>query len=237
MVLFLARRGQHESWRAFNGHEYLKRQLAQKGIGFEPLDNGVLSREDPERMQKICDGLTAARIDRFLRKWLRRLPHPFTAKDRLEGYRYDISILQAEFALTQVLKQPVSGRIFFEQVIRDNLDAGRPDKVQLIFNRRIQRNTPSRFRTRVITQGATPSLHIDYKNTRVEQYHKEGRALRTETTINNTRDFDIGRRLQNLPAFVFAVSFVAFPGRIATRSPTAAFAPHYSSHAVPRLPS
>ena len=29
---------------------------------------------------------------------------------------------------------------------------------------------------------------------------KEDRALRTETTINNTRDFAIGRRLQNLPA-------------------------------------
>jgi hypothetical protein len=41
---------------------------------------------------------------------------------------------------------------------------------------------------------------VDYKSTRIKQYHKEGRALRTETTINNTRDFDIGKRLHNLPA-------------------------------------
>ena len=191
-----------------NGHEYLKRQLAQKGIDFEPLDNGVLSCEDPKRMQTICDGLTAKKIDRFLRKWLRRLPHPFTAKDRQAGYRYDISILQAEFALTQVLDQPISGRVFFEQVIRENLDIGRPDKVQLIFNRRIHRNTPGRFRTRVITQGVAPSLHIDYKNTRIKQYHKQGRALRTETTINNTRDFRIGRRLHNLSA-LRAIGFQA----------------------------
>jgi hypothetical protein len=135
-----------------------------------------------------------------LRKWLRRLPHPFTAKDRQADYRYDVSILQAEFALTQVLDQPVAGRVFFEQVIRENIDVGRPDKVQLIFNRRVQRNTPGRFRTRVITRDVIPSLHIDYKNTRIKQYHKEGRALRTETTINNTRDFNIGRRLHNLPA-------------------------------------
>ncbi len=33
-----------------------------------------------------------------------------------------------------------------------------------------------------------------------KQYHKEGRALRTETTINDTRDFGIGKRLTNLPA-------------------------------------
>ena len=183
-----------------NGHEYLKRQLAKKGIDFEPLDNGVLSCSNPKQAQAICDRLSAEKIDRLLRKWLRRLPHPFTAKDRQADYRYDISILQAEFALTQVLDQPVAGRVFFEQVIRENLDVGRPDKVQLIFNRRVQRNTPGRFRTRVITRDVTPSLHIDYKNTRIKQYHKEGRALRTETTINNTRDFRIGRRLHNLPA-------------------------------------
>jgi hypothetical protein len=44
-----------------------------------------------------------------------------------------------------------------------------------------------------------PSLHIDYKSTRIKQYHKEGRALRTETTMNNTRDFGIGKLLKNLP--------------------------------------
>src|ERR1700745_2667213 len=48
--------------------------------------------------------------------------------------------------------------------------------------------------------GLIPSLHIDYKGTRIKQYHKEGQALRTETTINNTRDFYIGKSLHNLPA-------------------------------------
>jgi hypothetical protein len=42
-------------------------------------------------------------------------------------------------------------------------------------------------------------LNVYYKNTRIKQYHKENRALRTETTINNTYDFGIGRRLHNLP--------------------------------------
>lgn len=41
-----------------------------------------------------------------------------------------------------------------------------------------------------------PSLHIDYENTRIKQYHKEGRTLKTETTINNTRDADIGKLLR-----------------------------------------
>ena len=187
-----------------NGHEYVKRQLERGGIGYQALDNGVLSCEDPAKLQSICDELSAEKIDVLFRKWLRRLPHPFTKKDRAQGIRYDLSILQAEFSLTQVFDRPVTGRIFFEEVIRENLDIGRPDQVQLIFERRIVRRgcspTPGRFRTRVITEGVYPSLHVDYKATRIKQYHKEGRALRTETTINNTRDFKIGKRLQNLPA-------------------------------------
>src|SRR5260221_2185466 len=182
-----------------NGPEFAKRQLAQEGIAFEALDNGVLKCADPKRLQTICNGLSAAKIDALLRKWLRLLPHPLTAADRKAGYRYDISILQVEFSTTQVLDRPVHGRLFFEQVIRENLDLGRPEEMKLIFNRRIPRGTRARFCTRVVTHGVTPSLNVYYKNTRIKQYHKENRALRTETTINNTYDFGIGKRLHNLP--------------------------------------
>jgi hypothetical protein len=181
-----------------NGNEYAKCQLRKRGIAFEALDNGVLSCEDPKALQRICDGLDDRKIDRLLRKWLVRLPHPFDRRDRAAGYRYALSILQAEFALTQVLDRPVTGRIFFEQVIRENLDIGRPGQVQLIFDRRVNRRTPGRFRTRVITEGVIPSLHVDYKRSRIKQYHKDGQALRTETTINDTHDFGVGRLLHNL---------------------------------------
>jgi len=183
-----------------NGHEYVKCQLAREGIAFEALDNGILSCANPRRLQQLCDGLSAHKIDAMLRKWLARLPHPFTRQDRAAGFRYGVSILQAEFSRTQVLDRPRTGRVFFEEVIRENLDIGRPDHVQLIFERRITKNTPGRFRVRVVTAGVVPALHIDYKHSRIKQYFKEERALRTETTINDTHDFDIGKRLFNLPA-------------------------------------
>jgi hypothetical protein len=120
--------------------------------------------------------LGPTQIYALLTKWLRRLPNPFLNADRDAGYRYEISVLQAEFSLTQMLDAPVTGRVFFEHVIRDNLDIGRADHIALIFGRHIQagrkRPTPSRFRTRVITAGVTPCLHADYKHTTVKQYHK-----------------------------------------------------------------
>jgi hypothetical protein len=187
-----------------NGNHWAQHQAEKAGIGFTPLDNAFAAVDDPAGLQDICDRLGPAQINALLDKWLAILPDPFTDTDRAAGYRYEISVLQAEFSLTQMLDRPVSGRVFFEQVIRDNLDIGRPDHVGLVFDRRLCRRgprpTPGRFRTRVITAGVTPSLHVDYKHTTIKQYHKEGRALRTETTINDTRDFDIGKRLVNLPA-------------------------------------
>jgi hypothetical protein len=186
-----------------NGHEWAKQQCLKAGIAFTALDNGFAACDEPAAVQAVCDCLGPDQIDQLLRKWQRILPNPFDQDDEAAGYKYDISIPRAEFSLTQVLDQPVSGRIFFEQVIRDNLDIGRPDKVSLTFGRKIRggrQATPGRFRTRVITEGVTPSLHADYKHTVIKQYHKQGQALRTETTINDTRDFGIGRRLTNLPA-------------------------------------
>jgi hypothetical protein len=182
-----------------NGHEWLKRQLTKEGIAFEALDNGIRACDNPQRLQELARELAPHLIERFFHRWLGKLPHPFTRADQEAGYVYQLSVVQAEFSLTQVLDQPVSGRIFFEEAIRENLDLGRPDQVQLIFSRRVTRRTPGSFRTRVITEGVTPSLHVDYKSSRIKQYHKEGRALRTETTVNNPYDFGVGKRLCNLP--------------------------------------
>lgn len=184
-----------------NGHEWAKRQAAKACLGFTALNNGFATCADAEAVQAICDRLGAEQIDALLRKWLARLPHPFTGADRAAGYRYDLSVLQAEFSLTQVLDRPICRRVFLEQVIRDNLNVERPDQVSLVFERRIHRgrrqHTSGRFRTRVLTEGATPSLHIDYKHTTIKQHHKEGRALSTQTTIN---DPGIRTRLTHLPA-------------------------------------
>jgi hypothetical protein len=186
-----------------NGNEYAKRQAAKAGIGFTPLDNAFAAVDDVAAVQAICDGLDAGKITALAARLLAMLPYPFTAGDTSAGYRYELSVLQAEFSLTQMLDAPVTGRIFFDQLIRDNLDLGRPDRISLIFDRRIvrkgKRATPGRFRTRVITDGVVPSLHVEYKNSKIKQYHKLGKALRTETTINDTKDFGVAKGLSHLP--------------------------------------
>src|SRR5919201_1181545 len=55
-----------------NGHEYLKCQLAQRGIAFQAMDNGLLCCADLKAAQRISDRLTQTKIEAFFRKWLAR---------------------------------------------------------------------------------------------------------------------------------------------------------------------
>jgi hypothetical protein len=71
------------------------------------------------------------------------------------------------------------------RVIRENVDLGRPETVQLIFARKMRRSTVAagRCRTRIVTEEVIPSLHVYYKNTHLKQYHKRSRrgaGLRTD---------------------------------------------------------
>jgi hypothetical protein len=182
-----------------NGHEWAKRQLDKRGIRYEALDNGFLSCSQPTKLQEICDSLGPEDIERVFRKWLGRIPLPLSPQDRRAGYDWDLSIWQMEVSLTQIFDRPLRGREFFEEIIRDNLDLGRPDRVQLIFDRVVTKKTPGQFRTRVIQDGVHPGLHISYKNFDLKQYFKEGRGCRTEGTFRNPNDFGINKGLANLP--------------------------------------
>ena len=184
-----------------NGHEWVKQRLLEQDLAFEPLDNGFRWCEHPERLQEICDQLGPRDVQSFFDRWSRQLPWPLTSRDRSGGYEHRLSIWQIELSLTQVFDRPLQGRYFFEELIRENLDLGRPQRVSLVFPTRWVPQTPSPargYRTRVITDGVSPSLHVDYKRSHVKQYFKESRALRTETTINDPRDFKVNKGIENL---------------------------------------
>ena len=184
-----------------NGHEWVKQHLTRSHIQFQSLDNGFLSCANPAELQAACDRLGSNDVQSFFDRWSNLLPWPMTPKDRAAGYDHRLAICQVEVSLTQVFDRPVQGRHFFESVIRENLDLGRPDRVGLLFPLRLTRATPPPtygYRTRVITDGVAPSLHVEYKHSHVKQYFKEQRALRTETTINDPNDFYVNKGLHNL---------------------------------------
>ena len=144
-------------WLWLNGHSWAQRQCQRAGIGYTALDNGFCGCDDPEALQRICDWLGLGAVTSFFWRWQRRLPSPLTRDDLRAGYVYDLAFRQFEICDTRVFDRQAAGRSFFEQLIRDHLDVGRPDKVALIFDRRINRRTPGTFRTQVITKDVDPT--------------------------------------------------------------------------------
>jgi hypothetical protein len=182
-----------------NGHEWLKHQATRAGLVFESLANGFASCDQPDRLQTLAERLGPRQIGSWFNRWITRIPTPLTWADQRAGYWWELSMRQVEVATTVVLDDPRRARSFFEALVADNIGIGRPEKVSMVFSRRVTSRTPGIFRGRVFTVGTEVNMDFTYKHCRVKQYLKEGRALRIETVVNDTRDFGIGRRLVHLP--------------------------------------
>ncbi len=154
-----------------NAHHWLKQQLERSGHRVVSLENGIAEVDDPAALTTLCQRFGVGQIKRYFDRWLYRLPSPFTAKDRRAGYVYQLSIIQLEVARTEFFDRPLHGRQFFEEVIKEQLDLGRPEQVQVLLGRRpYRRRGQPPGRTRVFTQEVDPSLQVSHRHTRVKQY-------------------------------------------------------------------
>ena len=187
-----------------NGHEWAKRQAIRAGIGFTELSNGFATCDDPVALQAICDRLGPGTINVFFERWLSILPLPLDAADRAAGYWWELSMRQVETSRTIVFDAPRRARRFFEALVADNLDIGRPDHVEVIFRGHPRRwgrppKTEQTYKTRIDTRDTIGvTVNADYKHSRIKQYLKDGRALRIETVINDCGDVLCKRRLVHL---------------------------------------
>jgi hypothetical protein len=181
-----------------NGHEWAKRQATKTGLRYRELANGFATVDAPDRLQAICDRLGPVDIQVFFDRWMAQIPVPLGDDDREGGYWWELSMRQVEVSRTIVFDAPRRGRAFFEAVVADNVGLGRPSEVRVIFDRRIRKDTKGTFRTRIMTRGVDVCVDINYRDSRIKQYLKEGRALRIETVVNSPDDLGVKRRLANL---------------------------------------
>ena len=106
---------------------------------------------------------------------------------------------QVEISRTIVFDAPRHARGFFEALVADNLDIGRPHNVEIIFGRRVRRDTWGTFRTAIDRRdNGGVIVNVFYKHSRIKQYLKDGKAMRIETVVNAPRDLGCNARLPNL---------------------------------------
>src|SRR5262249_41308344 len=188
-----------------NEHEWAKRQAAAAGIGFTELSNGFASADDPAGLQQICDCFGPGAVPVWFERWMSKIPLPLTAADRDAGFWWQLSMRQIETSRTLVFDDDVHARAFFEALLCENMDLGRPENVELLFRRGYRGGRPTSpppgggFKTKIDRYCDLITLNVFYKNSRLKQYLKDGVALRIETVVNNPRDLGCDRLLHNLP--------------------------------------
>jgi hypothetical protein len=187
-----------------NGHEWAKRQADQAGINYRALGNGFAACDSSDRLQQICDRFGPGDVQAFFDRWIDVIPTPLTDNERTGGYWWELSMRQVEVSKTLVFDDPRRARGFFEALVTDNIDIGRPERVNAVFGHRRpgRPRTAQPHQTRVFTPGTDVHIDFRFKHSRVKQYLKEGRALRIETVINKPADLAILARLEHLPELV-----------------------------------
>ena len=187
-----------------NGHEWAKRQADRAGVGYRALANGFATCDQPDELQAICDRFGPADVQGFFDRWIDVIPTPFTAADRAAGYWWELSMRQVEVSKTLVFDDPRRARSFFEALVTDNIDIGRPERVNVVFGHRRhgRPRTKHPHQTRIFTPGTDVHIDFRFKHSRVKQYLKEGRALRIETVINKPADIAVLARLEHLPELI-----------------------------------
>jgi hypothetical protein len=153
-----------------NGHEWAKRQAVRLSIPFEALSNGFADSSQPDRLQAVCDTLAPEHIQAFFDHWITNIPTPFTHEDRAAGYWWELSMRQVEVSRTLVFDDPRRARRFFEALVADNIDIGRPELVAILFARQVRKTTREPFITRIFSPGTEVKIDFRYKHSRVYKY-------------------------------------------------------------------
>ena len=139
---------------------------------------------------------------RVLRAVVRALPLPLTDADAAAGYWWELSMRQIEVSRTIVFNQPRHARGFFEALVADNLDIGRPEQVELIFcGSRVRRPAAAGekvFNTRVVTRGIEVTVNALYKHSQQAVLQGRSRAAHRDRRQRHPRP-GLQRRLHNLP--------------------------------------
>jgi hypothetical protein len=182
-----------------NGHEWVKRQAERAGIAVTALSNGFAACADPAALQEICDRLGPGTIHVFAQRWLHALPLPFTARTTMRGTggrsRCARSRSPAPSCSTPRGTPAGSSRPWSPTTP----GIGRPHNVEIIFGRRVRRDTWGTFRTAIDRRdNGGVIVNVFYKHSRIKQYLKDGRAMRIETVVNSPRDLGCLARLPHL---------------------------------------
>jgi hypothetical protein len=184
-----------------NGHEWLACRLRAEGIPFQQCGNAFRNCADPQRLQALADQLSPQHILACAHRWLAQLVPFFTEKERRQqGFGYRLFVSQVEYCTNLIFDRRAALDRLSERLLDLNRTIGAPDKIAVIFGRRVTKRTDAGLKTQISDHGlGQPVIRSDYKSSSIKQYVRDHLILRNEATSYHTPDLGVGKNVENLP--------------------------------------
>jgi hypothetical protein len=184
-----------------NGHEWLACRLREEGIAFEQCANAFRTCADPARLQELADRFSPADIEACAHRWLAQLVPFFTERERRhQGFGYRLFVSQVEYCTNLIFESRAALDRLHERLLDLNRSIGQPNKIAMIFGRRITKHTDAGLKTQVLDHDlGQPVIRSEYKSSSIKQYARDNLVLRTETTSYHTPDLGVNKSVEHLP--------------------------------------
>ncbi len=184
-----------------NQHHWLATRMRQEGIDFQQCTNAFLKCSDPARLQELADSLTARDLLNCGQKWLATFTPFFTERERKQaGCQHRLFFAQVELCDNLIFRRRAALDQMGERLLDANRTIGQPDKITVIFGRRITRQYRGKLQTVIEDMDLpNPVIRSHYGNGFVKQYVRDHLLLRTEPASNNVNDYGCKKAVENLP--------------------------------------
>ena len=176
-----------------NGHEWLARKLAARGIAFEKLDNAFVELADAKKASDCARGFWRRDWPKLLNRLASRV-NPLL-RDWLAGQNYYWVIDQAEFS-TDVLFADNKGLGSLRRALYEHaVDCFGAEQVMTFLGRKYSGRFQGEVRTHWRRREPGAAVKHWVKSNAIKMYDKAGRILRIETVINEPNEFFVHRSL------------------------------------------
>ena len=184
-----------------NQHHWLGNRLREENIDFSKSTNAFLRCDNFERLQQLADSLTARDLLTCGQKWLAAFTPFFKEQERKQaGCQHRLFFAQVEYCDNLIFHRRTALDAMGERLLDANRTIGQPDKITVIFGRRITSRHRGKLQTEIEDMHLpNPVIRSHYGNGFIKQYVRDHLILRTETATNNVNDYGVNKAVENLP--------------------------------------
>lgn len=180
-----------------NGHNWLARMLASRGIGYSMADNAFIRIDDWESAQQLADSFSPDTLHRILDRYTAMCCPVLDVFEQC----YHWSLMQIEYSTDLIFRSNQIMQPLYEELSRQAIHSVKAEQVATFLGKKITPQLAQEIGSRFATRIEGTCIKHRLGKASVKMYDKFGRVLRLETTTNDVSFFKHHRKVEHRNGF------------------------------------